>query len=262
MMSRRSPFQVALHVWHALFMREAMARMTGDRLGWSWIFLEPIAHLLIFIGLRQLFGKVKHISGADFIPWFIVGMLTFLLFSVVMNRSTSAVNANRALFAYRQVHPVDTIFVRTLLEGLLKTLVFGLVIVGAMLFEMDLLPADAMMALFIWLLMWLFGFSLGLVLSVPVTAAQEVGKFVAMLNLPLYMLSGVMFPIQFMPYSVREILLYNPLFHAVELMRAAFFSHYQLMQGISIQYLVFWILSLLLLGLMLQIRFKARLMAQ
>lgn len=262
MMIRRSPFKVAWHVWHALFMREAMARITGDRLGWSWVFLEPIAHLLIFIGIRQMMGQVKHISGAEFIPWFIVGMLTFLLFSVVMNRSISAINANRALFAYRQVHPVDTILVRACLEGLLKTLVFGLVILGAMLFDMNVLPANAIKAVSIWGLMWAFGFGIGLVLAVPVTAVQEFGKFVAMLNLPLYMLSGVMFPIQFMPHSVREVLLYNPLFHAVELMRAAFFPSYQLMQGISLQYFLFWTLSLLLLGLMLQIRYKARLMAQ
>lgn len=262
MFQQRSPLQVTLHVWHALFMREAMARITGDRLGWAWVFLEPIAHLIIFIGIRQLMGRIRHISGAEFIPWFIVGMLTFLLFSVVMNRSINAITSNRALFAYRQVHPVDTILVRAVLEGLLKTLVFGLVVVGASLLDIFLVPADALFAVFIWFIMWCFGFGAGLVLSVPVTSIQEFSKFVSMLTLPLYMLSGVMFPIQFMPRPVREFVLYNPLFHAVELMRSAFFPGYQMMQGISLQYLVFWTLSLLLLGLMLQIRFKARLMAQ
>ncbi len=223
MFQQRSPLQVTLHVWHALFMREAMARITGDRLGWAWVFLEPIAHLLIFVGLRYLMGSVKYINGAEFMPWFIVGMVTFLLFSVVMNRSINAITSNRALFAYRQVHPVDTILIRAVLEGLLKTLVFGLVILGAMIFGISIVPADAIFAVFIWFVMWCFGFGIGLVLSVPVTSTQEFGKFVNILSMPLYMLSGVMFPIQFLPREVRDFILYNPLFHAVELMRSAFF---------------------------------------
>jgi len=261
-MQKRSPWQVTLHVWHALFMREAMARITGDRLGWLWIFVEPIAHILIFIGIRQLMGSIRHVNGAEFVPWFIIGMVIFLMFSIVMTRGLGAINSNRALFAYRQVHPVDTIFVRAALEGTLKLLVFTLLIIGAMLFEINLLPADAIYAAFIWLIMWAFGLGAALVLAVPVTSVQETGKFVNMLTMPLYFLSGVMFPFQFLPRELRDVLLYNPLFHGVELMRAAFFPHYQLMQGISLQYLLFWALSSVLLGLMLQIRYKARLMAQ
>jgi len=69
-MQKRSPWQVTLHVWHALFMREAMARITGDRLGWLWIFVEPIAHILIFIGIRQLMGSIRHVNGALVYYWY------------------------------------------------------------------------------------------------------------------------------------------------------------------------------------------------
>lgn len=261
-MQSRSPWQVTLHVWHALFMREAMARITGERLGWLWIFVEPIAHIVIFMGLRQLMGRIRHISGAEFIPWFMVGMVTFLLFSVVMTRGINAISSNRALFAYRQVHPVDTILVRAALEGTLKILVFVLLIVGAAAFEVYLFPANVLQAAYIWLTMWTLGLGVALVLSVPVTSVQETGKFVSMLTMPLYFLSGVMFPIQFLPLDLRQYLMYNPLLHGVELMRGAFFPHYQVMQGVNLQYVLFWALSSLLLGLMLQLRYKARLMAQ
>jgi capsular polysaccharide transport system permease protein len=261
-MQKRSPWQVTIHVWHALFMREAMARMTGDRLGWLWIFVEPIAHIIIFVGVRQLMGRIRHISGAEFIPWFIVGMVTYLLFSTVMNRSINAISSNRALFAYRQVHPVDTVLVRAALEGTLKVLVLTLLVLGASVFDINLIPANAIYAAGIWLTLWFFALGAGLVLSVLVTVVQESGKFVSMLTMPLYFLSGVLFPIQFLPREVRELLLYNPIFHAIELIRAAFFPHYQMMQGISVQYLLSWTVALVLLGLMLQLRFKARLMAQ
>lgn len=259
---KRSPWQVTLHVWHALFMREAMARITGDRLGWLWIFVEPLAHILIFIGIRQLMGRIRHISGAEFIPWFVVGMVTFLMFSTVMNRCINAISSNRALFAYRQVHPVDTILVRAALEGTLKVLVLCLLVLGGQALALDVMPANALVVASVWLSLWLLALGAGLVLSVPVTVVPEFAKFVTMLTMPLYFLSGVIFPIQFLPREVREFLLYNPIYHAVELSRGAFFPHYQLLPGISLQYLLFWALSLVLLGLMLQLRYKARLMAQ
>lgn len=262
MYQARSPYKVTLHVWHALFMREASARITGDRLGWAWIFIEPMAHILLFVAIRQLMGKVRHIAGAEFIPWFIVGMAIYLMFSTVMNRSMGAISASRALFAYRQVHPVDTILVRAVLEVLIKVIVLLLLIAGAAFLEYDILPANALAAASVWGAMWLFALGIGLVLSVVVTSVQELGKIIGMIIFPLYFLSGVMLPVQFLPHYLQAYLLYNPLLHVVESFRMAFFANYQSIHGINMQYVMFWAVSLILFGLMLQIRFKNRLMAQ
>jgi len=262
MHSARSPYKVTLHVWHALFMREASARITGDRLGWTWIFIEPLVHILLFVAIRQLMGRVRHIAGAEFIPWFIVGMCIYLMFNTVMNRSMGAISASRALFAYRQVHPVDTILVRAILEVIIKVIVLLLLVAGAAFLEYDILPANALAAASVWCAMWLFALGVGLVLSVVVTSVQELGKFVSMITFPLYFLSGVMVPVQVLPHSLQATLMYNPLLHVVESFRMAFFANYQSLHGISMQYVMFWAISLILFGLMLQIRFKNRLMAQ
>ena len=258
----RSPWQVVLHVWHALFMREATARISGDRLGWVWLLAEPIAHVAILVVLRQLMGRFKTISGAEFIPWIVVGIMGFLLFRNAMNRSMNAISANRALFAYRQVHPFDTVLVRAILEGVLKSLVLFLMIAGGNLLEINLFPDEALLATVAWLSLWLLGLGCGIVLSVVVTLVQEFAKIVGMITFPLYFLSGVIVPVQLKPHVTHEFLLYNPVLHGIELLRLAFFDSYQTINGISMLYLYGWILSLLLLGLMLHVKLKIRLMAQ
>ncbi|GGW48527.1 ABC transporter permease [Alishewanella tabrizica] len=262
MHSARSPYKVTLHVWHALFMREASARITGDRLGWTWIFIEPLVHILLFVAIRQLMGRVRHIAGAEFIPWFITGMVIYLMFSTVMNRSMGAISASRALFAYRQVHPVDTIVVRAILEVLIKVIVLLLLVGGAAFLEYDILPANALAAASVWCTMWIFALGVGLVFSVIVTTIQEMAKFIGMVTFPLYFLSGVMIPVQVLPHSLQTVLLFNPILHIVESFRLAFFTNYQSIYGINMQYVMFWTLSLVVFGLMLQIRFKNRLMSE
>lgn len=258
----RSPYKVTLHVWHALFMREASGRITGDRLGWSWLFLEPLAHIGIMVALRQLMGRIRFIPGAEFIPWLVVGIMGFLLFRNAMNRSMNAISSNLGLFAYRQVHPIDTVFVRAILEGILKSAVFALLVCIASLLGIQVIPADAITAAGIWFSIWLLGFGFGLIFSVVVTMVQELAKFIALLTFPLYFLSGVIIPVQLKPLAIQKYLLYNPVLHGLESLRLAFFDTYRTINGIDINYLLYWALSTVLLGLMLHIRFKARLQAQ
>lgn len=262
MYQARKPLTVAINVWHALFMREASARITGDRLGWVWIFLEPMLHILMFVAIRQLMGRVRHINGAEFIPWFVVGMALFLMFNTIMNRCMGAISASNALFAYRQVHPVDTILIRAVLEMLIKVIVLLLLVGGAAFLGFDILPDNAINAAGVWAAVWLFAMGIGFVFSVVATTVPEMAKIISIATFPLYFLSGVMIPAQFMPHAVREYLMYNPLLHAVESFRMAFFENYYSLHGISMQYVMIWTLSLLLFGLMLQVRYKNRLIAQ
>lgn len=261
-MQLRSPWQVSVHVWHALFMRETTARISGDRFGWTWLLVEPIAHLVILISVRQLMGRLNLTSGAAFIPWLIIGIMAFLLFRNAMNRSMNAITANRGLFAYRQVHPFDTVLIRAVLEGVLKSVVLVIMVFGASFLGHDILPDNAIMAGWVWLNIWLLGLGFGLLFAVAITLVQELAKIIGMITFPLYFLSAVILPIQLTPHYLQDYLLYNPVLHGVEALRLTFFEHYRTIDGISLLYLQLWSASILLLSLMLHIRLKTRLMAQ
>jgi len=258
----RTSWQVTRSVWYAMFMREASARIMADRFGWFWMFAEPIAFVVIMIGVRELLGRIRIITGAEYIPWLITGLMAFTVFRDGVNRSIGAIDANKGLFAYRQVSPVDPVLVRNALEGVLKSAVFVLLIVGAALIGHQVLPADPIGAMFAWVSLWLLGVGGGLVASAGAGLVQEIGRLVRMAMLPMFMLSGAIIPVQVMPHDVQAILLYNPVMHGIEILRVGFFPLYHAVQGVELLYLWYWALSLVALGLGLHVRFASRLKAQ
>ncbi|MGO4326120.1 ABC transporter permease [Cupriavidus sp. 2TAF22] len=257
----RSRFSVAISVWHALFLREANARLATGRAAWLWLLLEPVIHIGF---LMLLFGVVRHvlIPGIAASLFIMIGILGFFLVRNVASRGAEAVKANAALFAYRQVRPVDTVLVRTALEGLLYGLVFAVLLAACSLAGVDALPRDPLQVLLAAALLWLLGAGLALSLSVLGTLVPEFGRIVGLFFAPLYFVSAVMYPVASVPRPVRDWLLLNPILHGLEAMRGGFFSAYRGQDFASLSYLAAWSLCSVLCGLALQRRFAARLVAQ
>ena len=65
-------------VWKALFLREAVARLSAGRAAWVWILAEPIVQLVF---LNVLFGFVlqRVISGIEGGLFITTGILGFIL---------------------------------------------------------------------------------------------------------------------------------------------------------------------------------------
>lgn len=258
----RSPWRVTWSVWRALFLRDFLTRVTKDRLAWFWMLFEPIAVVVIMVVVRTVaLGQVHHIAGADYVPWSLVGLLGFFLFRENMLRAIGSIAAHRTLFAYRQVQPVDPVLVRCFLEGMLKTFIFMLFILGSGLLGIELFPENFPLALFGWLSLWLLGVGVAVTLAALSALVPEVGNIARISSLPLLIVSGVLFPLHPLPHELQQYLLLNPIVHALEILRAGFFAQYAPVKGVSLTYLWYWILGLLSLGLMIQVRFKLRLRA-
>ncbi|MGQ7298503.1 ABC transporter permease [Marinobacter nauticus] len=258
----RTPLQVTWNVWEGLFLREAVARLSADRIAWIWLVAEPIAHVALLVWLRTIMGRIKIIPGADFIPWLVVGITLFIMFRNQLNRGMEAINANKSLFAYRQVLPVDTVLIRCGLEGLLSSVVVVLMLFGFSAVGYDMTPHRPLGSLLIWVTVLCFGLGVALILSTAVTIAQELSKFIRMAMFPLYFLSGIMIPVKYFPRELQEYLLYNPVLHGVELIRLGYFEYYRVVDGISYTYLLLWTTVSLTLGFLLQMRFSTRLVAK
>lgn len=257
----RSSLKITLSVWRALFIREALQRTMADRFSWFWMIAEPIAHVILFIAIREILGKMRFIAGAEFIPWLVVGMMTFFVFREGFLRSIGAIEANKGLFSYRQVKPVDTVIIRALVEGLLKTFIFMLLITGLSFVGVDCLPADPLSVIYIWFITWLLGLGVGLFFSALNALVRETSIIVKMMTFPMYFISGVMLPLNFLSHDLRELVLYNPVLHLVELNRGAFFESYAPVYGINLSYVYWWVLASLAIGLLMHLRFEYRIKA-
>jgi capsular polysaccharide transport system permease protein len=236
-------------VVHALLLRELKTRFGEYRLGYLWALLEPLAHLSM---LLLIFGVLMRRVMPDIsFPVFLVnGIVPYLMFSSICSRALNAVEANRGLFSYRPVRPVDAVLARALLEMLVYGSVYLLLM--TVLYGVDEpIRLDNLLQLSAsWLLLWLLSLGCALVFMVAGHAVKSADKVLPLLMKPLYFISGVMFSIHVVPSEYRWMLDWNPLLHAFELMRHAVCPSYPL-YDISLGYLACWTLALLCLGLAL-----------
>ncbi|MDP5134953.1 ABC transporter permease [Rheinheimera baltica] len=260
--STRTAWQVTRDVWRALFLREISARISADRFGWTWLFIEPILHIVILIAIRELLGRTRFIINAEFIPWLVIGLMSFFVFQKSLTRAMGAINANKGLFTYRQIHPVDTVLSRCLVELLLKSVVFAIFIVALSVLDAKIIPHDVIAVILLWLGCWGLGLGCGLVISVVVAILPEMEKVVNIAMTPMYFLSGVMLPLNLLPRNLHDVLLLNPVAHYLELIRLGFFGNYHTLFSINVLYPLVFTFSSILLGLTLHVVFKMRVKAQ
>lgn len=257
----RSPLSITFSVWRALFLREALARLFSTRTAWFWLLVEPIFHVAFLVFILTVI-RVRTVGGIDTTIWVMVGLLAFFLFRRTGTQVTNAIDANRALFTYRQVKPVDTALVRAALEALLMTVISSLLLAIATLLGHVPLPDDPLLVMAALGGLWLFGLGFGLTVSIVSELVPELGRIIKLLMMPLYFLSGVIFPISGVPQPYRDILLMNPITHGLEATRLGFSSYYHAVPELSMSYLYGFALCSIFFGLTLNRRFALRLVTQ
>lgn len=257
----RSSATITLSVWRALFLREAVTRLFSGRASWVWILAEPIFHVSYLAFLFTMI-RLRYIGGIDTAIWVIVGMLSFFMFRRTGMQSKNAISANGALFAYRQVKPVDAVLVRVALEGFLMLIVIAVTLCGAALLGHVAIPADPLQVMVAWFGLWLLGAGLGLLGSVARELVPEMDSLIKMAMMPLYFLSGVIAPIASVPPPFRGWFMLNPVAHGLEAARLGYAPHYHAVPELSVAYLYQFALVSIFMGLVLHRVFANRLVTQ
>jgi len=254
----RNPLSVSFSVWRAIFLRESLDRLFDMRAAWFWLLAEPVLHIG-FMAIIYGVIRVRAIGNMDTALWITLGMLAFFLFRRTANQVTHAVGSNRPYFTYRQVKPFDPAISRAVLEAFLMTIVSTIILITAALLGHNAIPGDALLALQAVLGLWLFGVGYGLVASVLMELVPETEHVLKITMMPLYLASGVIWPLASIPYPYRDVLMFNPIAHGLEFVRLGFSPYYHTVPGLSMAYLYEWALASVFLGLMLYRRFAVQL---
>lgn len=257
----RGDAAVTLSVWKALFLREALVRLFSKRAGVVWLLAEPLANIVILMVVFSVMG-IRHFGGIDTGIWVMAGMIGFFMFRRTGIIAMKAIQMNRPLYTYRQVKPVDTVLVRGAVEGVIMFLVSIILLLGAGFLSLDVIPVDPILVVGNVFVLWLLGMGFGLVTSVATELVPELGEILNLIMMPLYFLSGVIFPVDLIPPPFRDWVLLNPIVHGVEGIRLGFASHYHSIAGLNLWYPLAVALVLIVLGLALHRRFANRMLAQ
>lgn len=189
--------------------------------------------------------------GIEYPVFLVTGLLPYFLFQNVTTRLMDGIEANRGLFSYRQVKPLDCLLTRAAVETLMNLMVyaFTLAVLGWLGFH--IWPEDSLSVLWVHTLLLGMGLGFGICCAVLGHERPRLRSFVRMSLAPLYLGSGIIFQVDLLAPEYIDWLLWNPMLHLVELSRHAFIPAYRPAAGVGLLYPVLCMLSLCALGLLL-----------
>lgn len=205
--------------------------------------------------------RMRVVGGMTTETWLLIGLVSYLMFSRTAAQVQGALNANKALFVYRQVKPVDTLLMRAALEGVMSVLIAIVIGIGGTFFGVELIPEEPLTVVIVFLGLWLMGLGYGLVTSVAAGLIPKVGIVLGIVSKVLHLSSGVILPLAHIPQPYRNWLLFNPVLHGIESARLAVSPTYVAMSGLDISYLYKCAAVAIFFGLALHRRFANKLLA-
>lgn len=241
---------IQLQVIHALLLREVKTRFGKNHLGYGWALLEPILWIGTFLGLYAMVGRAAP-PGMSPLAFLVTGIVPFGLFRNASQHTMSAISANKGLLFYPQVRPLDLVMARGVLETVTQFVVFFLLMGAAALIDGKLRIDSPLVTLLGLCLAGALGASLGLCLCGLSVFSPTVERIQGPLFRPLFWLSAIFHSVDSTPQPLRDIILYNPVAHVIELVRDGWFAGYQA-RYISAWYPASWVLVLLFFGLSLE----------
>lgn len=248
-------------VLFALILREMRGMFEARRFGAFWLFFEPVAQVAIIMAIFS-FRSVEVVSGVEGPVFFMTGMIPYFLMRNIATKGMEAVNANRALFGYKQIKPFDTVLARSIMETALYACVYLVfMFVLGFGFGYDVSIQDPLKWLWVMTIGVVFSFSLGLIFCIVAEVVPETKTFIRMLFFPLYLLSGVLFPLWVLPQEIMSWLLWNPYLHIIDELRVATFTHYPTHEGVNLLYPIKVTLSTFLIAIGLYRLRRLRLIA-
>ena len=257
-MRKRTSFSIFLSVVSALFLREVQTRFGTKKLGYLWAVIDPMVKVIVF-SLMYLAVGTK-MQGIDFPVFLATSFLTYNFFSAVMNNSMPAFDANRALFSYKQVKPIDTIFSRFFIEFLVMSATVIIFICFGLYFDLNLAVKDFNLVILSIIWFGIFGLSLGILFAIINTFYETFGKIINFTSMPLFLLSGLLYTVDSLPPIARDIILYNPIVHFIEMIHGNYFSVLNT-DYVDYEYMIFWTIVPLFIGLFFYLKAEKKIIA-
>ena len=236
-----------LRVIGALVIRELRTRFGQRRLGYVWLFLEPLLFSLLIVTIHSTRGRFSGDGLRTTFEFFSVGYLLFFKFRGIVNRAGNTIPSNRGLLFHRQVTLPDLFIARHLIESVAVTGVLGVFLVIAVAMGGDP-PESSVQMICALALMLLLAQGLAFLVGAATAEWDQVDRIVQLLSILLLPFCGVFFMVEWLPEWMQEIVLWVPTVHVFELLREGQFGD-KVTATYDLRYLAYWILVPHLLGL-------------
>lgn len=210
----------------ALILREMASTYGRSPGGYLWAILEPVGGVALLSIVFSLALRSPSL-GTNFAYFYATGLIPFTIYQSVSNQTATAIRYSQALLAYPAVTFMDALLARFLLNILTQLLVFCIVIFGIVQVY-DLNPILDWGAIFTAIAMIVaLSFAVGTMNCFLFSIMPMWERVWAILNRPMFIVSGIFFIPENVPERMRDAFMLNPVAHLVSGMRKGFYANYE-----------------------------------
>lgn len=215
-----------LRTLSALILREVGSTYGRSPGGYVWAILEPVGMIMIMSFVFSYIVRSPSL-GTSFPVFFASGFLPYGFYTAIESKTTRAIKSTSALMAYPRILWIDVIlarFILTVCTGLLTiAIIFTLILsTSDIRVTIDLVPI--LIALTIAAL---GGLGVGMV-NAFLNAVFPLWSLIwGIVTRPLMIGSAVLYIVEDMPPTLRDILWWNPLVHVTGLFRKGIYNTYE-----------------------------------
>ena len=207
----------------SLVVRDIRARYTGSFLGVFWAFIHPLIQLVMFYFVFSVVLKARlgaEYAGTHYAIWLMCGMLPWMLFSEIVNRSPGAV-LEQANLITKTVFPSEILPLAHVAAAMMNHLIMFSILTGFL-----VVLGDGFSLKFLWIPVFFLGvilFSLGLAwfLSAVNVFLRDIGQVLGVVLQFWFFFTPVIYPAGLIPEKFQAWLSFNPMLHPVEGYRMA-----------------------------------------
>lgn len=212
-------------IW-ALLLREVASTYGRSAGGYLWVVAEPVGAVVI---MSVVLGHILRAPGLgeDFPYFYASGYLPFAFYTAISAGLAQTLRVSAPLLGFPAVSLADALISRFLL-GLMTQAGVAAIVILLILWQADHRPVLDWSSLFAGAAMLgSLGLAVGLANCLLFAAFPVWERIWAILNKPMFFVSGVMFVPEMIPANLRELMMLNPVAHGIALVRKGFFATYE-----------------------------------
>lgn len=241
----------------SLMMREIITRFGREGLGFLWLIGEP---LLFCVGVVIMWSFIKpqYEHGIRVTPFVMTGYMCLLMVRHMISYCLGAISANVGMLYHRQIQPVHIFAARGVLEFMGLTMAFITVYVALTALHLVDFPTNLLLLYSGWFILGYLSFGIGIFFAALAIEFEVMERLVPVMQYLMIPITGTFFMMGWFSQSVRQVLFWLPIPHAVEMVRGAVFGEFVAVYYAP-WYPIAWGTVLLFIGLILVARSRHRL---
>lgn len=246
------------NVMAAVVLRDMRTRFFNHGLGFIIVSLWPLAHMLILLMIYSLTGRMTPFGDSLYV-FFATGLIPTLAFMYISRFMSLSLLLNKPMLAFPAVTVVDVMMARAFLEVIAAFITLILMILIIYFIGDNPFPWDLTEAIEAYVSVLLLSVGVGFLAGVIVMFSPFFATIYALMMILVYLLSGTIFVVSNLPDVIAKPLSYNPVVHAVEWMRVAYYPTYST-KILDKEYLIGFGMTSLFLGLLLERVLRGRML--